>query len=200
VDSYNQTIKVYQDKAEALAAKFDALPVRTQHIQDTFHFLNKSNPLVVEIGCGTGKDAQIILQHTNNYMGFDVSQGLLDIAKSKCPNATFLLADATSFAFPNYIDIIFAFASLIHLNKEQLRSLFKKLFLALNPLGIVRLSMKHDKKYREFTNQDIFGTRTYYYYSPEEVLALAQGFKVLKNELETILHQDWIELTLQKPA
>ncbi|MBS3144488.1 class I SAM-dependent methyltransferase [Candidatus Woesearchaeota archaeon] len=200
MDTHTQTIKVYQDKAEALAAKFDALPTRTKHIEETFRLLNKSNPLVVEIGCGTGKDAQLILQHTDNYFGFDVSQGLLNIARVKCPNATFFVADAISFVFPNNIDILFAFASLIHLNKEQLGALFKKLFIALNPSGILRLSLKYDKKYKEFTRQDEFGTRTYYYYSDKEILALAKGFKVLTKEIEHFQDQNWIELTLQKPA
>ncbi len=200
MDTYQQTIKSYQEHAAALAAKFDAIPSRTTHIEETFQLLKKTNPLVIEIGCGTGKDAQIILQHTDNYFGFDVSQGLLNVARVKCPSATFLVADVNSFVFPNNIDIVFAFASLIHLDKKRFGLLFKKLFIAMNPLGIVRLSMKYDKKYKALTKQDEFGTRTYYYYSDKEVLALAKGFKTLKNSIEHFQDQDWIELTLQKSA
>lgn len=200
MDTYQQTIKSYQEHAAALAAKFDALRVRKEEIQEVFSLVKKSNPLVIEIGCGTGKDAQAILQHTDNYFGFDVSQGLLNVARVKCPSATFFVADVNSFVFPNNIDIIFAFASLIHLDKERLGLLFKKLLIAMNPLGIVRLSMKYSKKYKLLTLQDEFGTRTYYYYSDKELLALAQGFTVLKNSIEHFQDQDWIELTLQKSA
>lgn len=198
MDTYQQTIKSYQEHAAALAAKFDSNPLRTAHIEETFQLLKKPNPLVIEIGCGTGKDAQIILQHTDNYFGFDVSQGLLNVARVKCPSATFLVADVNSFVFPNNVDIVFAFASLIHLNKEQLSSLFKKLLPAMNPSGIVRLSMKYDKKYRMTTDQDECGTRTVYYYSDKELLALAQGFKAVKKEISHFHNQDWLELTLQK--
>lgn len=195
---HQQTIKTYQDSAELFASKFDTIRPRINHIAETFFHIKRKNPFVVEIGCGSGKDAQEILKRTKNYLGIDVSPGLVASARSKSPQAAFQVADVTTFVFPHQVDIIFAFASLIHLDKQQLRSVFQKLFIALHPLGVARLSMKYNKHYREFTNHDAFGTRTYYYYSPADILALAEGFTVLKNELEHFRDQTWIELLLQK--
>lgn len=200
MDNYQQTLQAYQDHALAFASKFDAIPPRIDHIAETFYSIRKQHPLVVEIGCGSGKDAQEILKRTDHYLGIDVSAGLTQAARTKSPQGKFVVADTTSFSFPSNIDIVFAFASLIHLNKQQLSAVFHKLFIALNPLCVVRLSMKHGTHYKSFTNHDQFGTRTYYYYSPQEILALAKGFIVLKNELVDFHNQTWVELLLQKQA
>lgn len=200
MNTYQQTIHTYQQSAALFASKFDAIRPRIEHITETFQQVRKKNPFVLEVGCGSGKDAQEILKRTPHYLGIDVSAGLVASAQKKSPQAAFQTADITTFPISHQVDIIFAFASLIHLDKQQLRSVFQKFFAALYPSGVVRFSMKHDQQYRAFTNQDEFGTRTYYYYSPQEILALATGFTVIKNELEQFRDQTWIEMLLQKPA
>lgn len=165
-----QTIETYNKSAEALAEKFNSSGARVSDIEYVFSYLNKENPFVLEIGCGNGRDAIEISKHTNNYVGMDVSQGLLDIAKQNSPSLTFKQGDVENFEFPQEIDIVFAFASVIHIPKESLKEVMKKLFSSVTNNGLVFLSLKHSLEYDEKTTEDEFGVRTYWYYSQEDSL------------------------------
>ena len=109
-----------------------------------------------------------------------------------------MVADIESYDFPAEIDIVFAFASLIHVPKESLRDIFSRVYEALNKGGIFRLSMKYTDVYQEITKTDEFGTRTYYFYSQKDILNLNPGFSVLKMELINLRGQEWLEILFQK--
>lgn len=193
-----QTIDTYNVSAQALADKFDNQGVRISDIDETFALIKRDNPVVLEIGCGNGRDAQEICKRTNNYLGIDVSEKLIALAKEKVPTATFKVVDIEDFQFPENIDIIFAFASLIHIPKEKLREVLSKALTSLNQSGLFRLSMKYNDIYKETTKEDEFGIRTYYLYSQEDIKELATGFTILKSELHDLRGQMWLEVLLQK--
>ena len=81
---------------------------------------------MLEIGCANGKDAMHILARTNEYVGIDISPEFIRLAQQKVPGATFKVGDVERFEFPSDLDVIFAFASLIHLPKESLQGVFSK--------------------------------------------------------------------------
>jgi ubiquinone/menaquinone biosynthesis C-methylase UbiE len=195
-----QTIDTYNKSARALAEKFDNLDFGTTptDIKEAFDLLGKSNAKVLEIGCGSGRDAKEILKYTDDYLGIDISTELISIAQEKSPEANFIVADVTSFEFPEGIDIVFAFASLIHVNKEEFKIVLGKLYKALNPKGLVVMSMKYSDIYKEVTKDDEFGTRTYYHYSKEDIVELSSDFTILRNELMELRGQKWLEIILQK--
>jgi trans-aconitate methyltransferase len=194
------TIETYNRSADALAGKFDALGARVDDINETFKLIDKENPKVLEIGFGNGRDAQEILKKTNDYTGIDISTELTKLAQQKSPTGKFEVADVNSFEFPKQIDIVFAFASLIHLDRDELHRTLQKLFDNLAAGGVARISMKFSDQYQELTKADEFGTRTYYHYSNTEMAELAEGFSVVKNEVITRGDQKWLEVILQKPA
>jgi trans-aconitate methyltransferase len=199
MDKKTQTIQTYSQSAQALAEKFDRLGARTSDIEEVFALLSKDDPRVLEIGCGNGRDAEVIHAKTNAYLGIDASEGLVALAQTKVPDAKFQVADVETYVFPSGLDAVFAFASLIHSPKEVLRDVFVKIFDALNPGGLFRLSMKCSDVYREVTKQDEFGTRTYYHYSPEDLVGLDSRFVVLKCVTQEYQNQTWVEVLLQKP-
>ncbi len=193
-----ETIKTYRESAKALADKFDGLGARVADIEETFAAIHKEHPSVLEIGCGNGRDAAEILKRTNGYLGVDVSEELIKLAKEKNPQGNFVVADIEDYSFPKDIDAIFAFASLIHVPKESLKKIFADGREALNPGGVFRLSMKQAPEYSETTKNDEFGTRTYYLYSKEDIEECAQGYTVLKSEVHQLRDQAWVEVLLQK--
>lgn len=198
MDKKAETIATYNHSAKALADKFDHLGARVSDIEETFALVKKQNPKVVEIGCGNGRDAAEILKRTNDYLGTDISEELIKLAGEKVPQGKFEVVDITVFSFPNNLDIVFAFASLIHLNKEDFAVVLDKIFDALNPGGAVRISLKHSDVYKEVTKEDEFGVRTYYHYSQEDVAELAKKFTFIKNELSDLRGQKWLEILLHK--
>jgi ubiquinone/menaquinone biosynthesis C-methylase UbiE len=52
---------------------------------------------VIEIGCGTGNLANSFLKKGFSYTGLDVSEDMLNIAREKFPNVTFLQGDMRQF-------------------------------------------------------------------------------------------------------
>lgn len=181
-----QTIDTYNKSAELLAKKFDSLGARASDVEEMFKIIGKDNPKILEIGCGNGRDAQEILKYTSDYLGIDVSEEMIKIARRNTPKANFQIVDVELFGFPANLDIVLAFASLIHTNKENFKNILEKIFHALNSSGLVWLSLKYDEKYKEITKEDDFGVRTYYYYSDKDIIEIAGKFSVIKNEVRDI--------------
>jgi len=195
-----QTINTYNNSAQALAKKFGKLGACTDDIRETFRLIKKTNPRVLEIGCCDGRDAEEITKYTNDYLGIDISEKMIELAHQKLPTANFQVADIEEYIFPKELDIIFAFASLIHTPKEELRRILSDALPTLNNNGIIRLSMKYADTYTEITKEDEFGVRTYYLYSREDLQGLTDGFVVIKNELSNSLGQLWLQIILKKTS
>lgn len=181
-----------------MAEKFNGLGPRIHDIDETFRIVPKKNPRVVEIGCGNGRDAEEICKRTSDYLGIDVTETFIEMARRKAPNGAFKVADVEDFVFPDKIDIVFAFASLIHVPKEILRSVLKNVHAALDHGGVLRISMKHADSYEEAIRTDEFGTRTYYFYPESDMRELLRDFTILKLETCELRGQKWIEILAQK--
>ncbi len=193
-----ETVDTYNKSARALAEKFNAIGPRVEDINYVFSHSGKTNPFVVEIGCGNGRDAQEIIKRTNNYLGLDISPELLAIAKENLPEATFTVADVEEFIFPKDIDIVFAFASLIHVPKESFLNIMEQLFESVTKHGLVFVSLKYSDVYEQVTKEDEFGTRTYWHYSQSDVQNLAAGFTVTHTSIQEVAGQIWIDVLYQK--
>lgn len=118
--------------------------------------------------------------------------------KKKNPQGKFEIADIENYSFPGDLDIIFAFASLIHTPKESFRKILANGLKALNPGGVFRISIKQSTNYEEITKKDEFGVRTYYHYSKDDIKELSDGYKIIKCELNDLKGQTWLEILLQK--
>jgi trans-aconitate methyltransferase len=86
------------------------------------------------------QDAVEIFKYTDNYLGIDISKNLIELAQQKIPKGDFKIADIENYDFPKNIDVIFAFASLIHVPKDSLKEILGKAYSSLNDGGIIRLS------------------------------------------------------------
>lgn len=193
-----QTVHTYNTTAERMVQKFSKSGVRVNDIQETFALLSRENPFVIEIGCASGRDAKEIIKYTHHYIGLDIAEEFIRLAKEYVPEGTFVVADIESYSFPEDVDVIFAFASLIHVPKESLQDILERAHKALRSGGVMRISMKHADSYREVTKEDEFGIRTYYHYSLEDLLSLVSEFTVITHAKVEANGQWWIELLLQK--
>ncbi len=193
-----ETIYTYNTAAERMVLKFARTGARVNDILETLAVVKKEQPFVVEIGCANGRDAKEIIRHTVHYLGFDVASQFIQLAKEYVPEAQFMVSDVETFIFPEHIDVVFAFASLIHVPKESLKEIVERVYAALNTGGVLRISMKYADTYSEVTKEDEYGTRTYYHYSEDDLLKIASRFTVLKNERVEMNGQSWVELLLQK--
>ena len=164
MDLKKQTVETYNRSVPGLAQKFANFGPRISDIEKGFSYISKGNPNVLEIGCGYGREAKEILKHTDRYLGMDISEEMIKMAKTELPNCNFEIADIDDYVFPKDLDIIFSFASLLHSDKEHLKLILERAYGSLNQNGIFYISLKHDKYHSE-TKEDEFGIRTYFYYT-----------------------------------
>ena len=200
MDWKKQNIKVYDESAEEIAAYFQGIGSRVEDIERGLALTGKADAIkVIEVGCGDGRDAKEIIKRASQYIGIDPSEGLLRIAKDNNPTGTFILADALSYSYPAQQDIIFAFASLLHVNRNDLSLVFKKVKDSLRTGGIFYISLKERPEYIEEIKEDKYGQRMFYYYNPSIIAEISDGsLESLYEHRHTIGNTDWFTIALKK--
>lgn len=114
-DAYNAIAAHFSDSRSFL---WDDLkdPVFTQYL--------RSGASVLDIGCGNGRLSQLFVDHNVVYVGLDQSQALIDLARQKFPEYTFVVSEMTNLPFPDtHFDAVYAIASFHHLPDENFRLL-----------------------------------------------------------------------------
>jgi SAM-dependent methyltransferase len=201
-DLRQATIDTYNLAADALANYFDSIGPRQQDVDLAFKLAgNPKDARVLELGCGNGRDAAIIAAKSHWYVGLDSSDRLINIANQKLhePGVDFEVSDIVNDDFPRNVDIIFAFASLLHLSKEEVASVMKKAQATLRPGGIFYISLKERSNYSSEIKRDEHGERLFYFYNSSLVCELAgDGFELAALNRERRGHTDWFEIALQK--
>ncbi len=201
MDWDKKTIETYDQFATQLAKYFSGIGPRVKYIERALKLAKAANgqARVVEIGCGDGRDAAEIIKRVAFYEGFDPSEGLLKIARKNLPQASFVLANSLSYNYPANIDVVFAFASLLHVNKEDLKSTFVKVAKSLRPGGILYLSLKERAEYKKEVKKDEYGERMFYFYNQQTISELSKDlFKPVFIDHEHIGSTDWLEIALQR--
>ena len=154
------TIETYNRAAEDYACKFSGIGPRVDDIERAFACFGKANPRVLELGCGDGRDALEICQRTDRYVGIDVSSAMISLAKEKVPQADFRVSDITDYTFDLPIDIIFAFASLLHIDIDSFTKVLEEAREALSVGGIFYISLKEGEYKGGEVVTDEYGERT----------------------------------------
>jgi trans-aconitate methyltransferase len=198
VDKRKQTIQSYDLHAAEFAEKYDKLGIRKTDIDEALNLINKNNPSVFEIGCGNGRDASYIITKTSHYVWIDASIELIKLARQRVSGGQFEVADVVAYVFPEWIDIIFAFASLIHVSREDLKEIFQRSYDSLNVWGIMRISMKSAPSYKEIDVADDFWTRTFFWYTVSELSDICGDFIIMRTDLTDFAGSSWIDIILKK--
>ncbi len=176
-----KTILTYDTSAKALAEDFKGIGPRNDDIELALKLANAAGDArAVEIGCGDGRDAVGIIKRTAWYEGFDPSEGFLKLARHKLPQTSFVRADALSYDYPDNLDVVYAFASLLHVNRTDLGLVFERVLNALRKGGVFYISLKERAIYAEELQKDRHGERMSYYYNIAQIKQLAGiGFSVV---------------------
>ncbi len=195
-----KTISTYDSSASKLADYFKGIGARIDDIKLGIQLCGSKDSIhVVEIGCGDGRDAAEIVSRVSTYVGVDPSEGLLEIARKRLPDATFVKADALSYVYPENTDVIYAFASLLHINKSDMKLALEKASKCLRSGGIYYISLKERDEYTEEVKNDQYGERMFYYYSAAIIRDLsAPWFDVVHKEHQQIGHTAWFTIALKK--
>jgi SAM-dependent methyltransferase len=196
------TLDTYNNSAEALAAYFKGIGSRTEDIERALTLAGKADQSadVLELGCGDGRDAKAIISRVASYRGIDYSKALVGIARTVLPEAEFEVADMSCYEFPpEAYDVVYAFASLLHLDKDTVRDVCASVWGSLKQGGVFYISLKYRPEYTEEVKNDEYGSRMFYYYTPELVSELAgEGFKNIFEDYQELGSTKWFTLALSK--
>lgn len=137
VDSYNKIAEEFHSR------NFATIYAREYRI---FRDLIIDGNKVLEIGCGTGRDAEGLINLGFEYIGVDASEGMLKVAENKLPTATFQLGDFYNLNFEDgSFDGFWAAASFLHVPKNDIDKVLQEAKRILKSSGIGFISLKQKR-------------------------------------------------------
>ena len=119
-------------------------------VLDEFISRIPSNGIVFDIGCGSGRDSIYMTNKGLNVIPIDNSRGLIEEA-FKRTNLRVLEADIRTKDFGlNWVDGVWANASLVHLSEKEFLSVISRLYRSLKYGGLLYISLKkHNEEDKE---------------------------------------------------
>jgi SAM-dependent methyltransferase len=196
-----KTVQTYDDSATQLADYFKGIGARIDDIELALKLaiVGRQQARVVEIGCGDGRDAKEIVARVSSYEGFDPSESLLKLARRTVPGASFVKATAQSYEYQPGLDVVYAFASLLHVDINEMPTVLEKVHTALRKDGILLVSLKERETYTEEVKKDEYGERMFYYYNPAILKDLVGSmFSNVHEAHQTIGKTQWFTVALKR--
>lgn len=112
----------------------------------------------LDLACGTGPHVRHFIDFGYKSTGLDINQPMLDIAKTRCPEAQFSLQNMSNFKVTEPVDLITCFLYSIHYNDgtEKLQECIECIHRALNAGGVFCFDVVDKQQ----INNDIFVQHT----------------------------------------
>lgn len=152
MDKSEQSVDIYNKIVKSYASKFS----KPSEYIDEFTDLVAKNGKILDIGCGTGTDANYIASKGFEVIGIDLSEEMLNIAKKKFPHIDFRIADMRKLSFENeQFDGIFVAFSLFHIPKKDVPNTLADLYDLLKPNGAIYIAIQEGKSEELFITQPL---------------------------------------------
>ncbi len=170
---------------------------------EQFTSLIKPGSVILDLGCGPGRDAAWFAAKGYKLTLFDLSTELLAIAKNRVPGATIIQGDMTELSFAGEsFDGIWANASLLHLTKQEMRKVLAKLFLILRENGVLFCSVKGGEGEHGIV-EDKYGKpveRFFSFYNEDELCKIIKdaGFSLISSRTTGSSPHKWVRAFAQK--
>ena len=93
----------------------------------------------LDLACGTGPHIRHFIDYGYQCSGLDLNQPMLDLARARCPEASFMLHNMASFTLAAPVDLITCFLYSMHYNPtvSALKQCLASVFAALSPGGLL---------------------------------------------------------------
>jgi SAM-dependent methyltransferase len=191
---YQETKRTYDTHSKVISEA-----AKSAHITYLPKFIKQLPPagFVIDLGCGTGRDARLFIEHGLAYLGVDFSLKMVEIAKKNCPFAQFEHKDIRVLnILPETVEAFWAPDVLYHLSKEDFQVFMKKAFKWLKPGGQFFLIMRIGTG-EGYVPVPQSGGMYMAYYNKEELENITKsiGYKLVES---TIVQRETVQLDSQK--
>lgn len=156
--------------------------------------------LILDAGCGSGRDSRYFIQHGYRVVSFDASKKMVDHCLSY-PYSYCIQKSFNEIEYLEEFDAVWACASLLHLNLSDFTDALERLNNALIPGGIIYFSLKS----KGSSKPSIDSGRKFFFYDQSEVEDICEkllltNIKIWENEARK--HGDtsiWTNYIFEKP-
>ena len=142
----NNSVKYYDDNAESFFENTVDADMSGQY-QAFLREVPKGGH-IFDFGCGTGRDSRYFLQQSYKVTAIDGSQRMCKMA-SEYIGQTVIHMLFAEIDYSKEFDGIWACASLLHVGKNEMSDLIRRLYQALKQDGILYVSYKYGIEERE---------------------------------------------------
>ena len=169
---------------------------------DSLGFKRSKDNLILDAGCGPGRDVDSLLAEGFSALGIDFSESMINIAKELVPAGDFRIGDfeeSNEFE-PESFCGIWSSASLIHYPKEEVRAILKNFSYWLKPNGALFISLLESSD--NYEEKELRIKRFYqnplktYFFAINEMLELleSEGFDIWKYRKDFDFDNNWIDV------
>lgn len=164
-------IDFYDDSASVWADDWYANEQLLPYLKKLLEYINKKNPRVLDLCCGSGYESMRLSRLGANVVGVDLSSKSLEIAKAKNPDIPFYTKDMLK----PYLDLgkfdgITCIAGIVHIKDEKLSIAFKNMYDVLNDNGYLLLVFREGEGVKPTTvyNNEIYA-RNFVYHTKDKL-------------------------------
>lgn len=154
---------------------------------------NTSNPSLLDLGCGDGREAalyQSLYGNLGNYVGLDLSHGMLMTASQRqLQTPAFVESDMYRLPFAeSKFQFIWASASLIHIPKNQVMEPLSEISRTLAPDGKAFFAMREGAGEGWEVSRTLSDRRYFVYWTEAEFCSVltTNGFRVESSQVDII--------------
>jgi ubiquinone/menaquinone biosynthesis C-methylase UbiE len=203
--SHKPTIDAYNKIADDFHQR-NAVSILNKEY-DIFSEFEGDNKNIVEIGCGTGRDAVELIKRGFEYVGIDASEEMLKIAQKRAPDAKFRVGDFYKLDFPaESFDGFWAAAAFLHVPKSEIDLVIAEAKRILKPHGIGFITVKEKTTMDEGIIEEAKGggiQRYFAFYDQDEFKEILErnGFEILKimrQQEDDKIKTRWVEFFVKK--
>lgn len=149
MDEVSQTIQTYDKIAADYCKKtrqIKYLNWEESYIKKLLDFISKSEPFILDVGCGDGRHCVLIEKSGGRFLGIDLSQAMVEVAKKYYPKGNFRKMDMRKLDFfDNSFDGIWASGSIYHVPKSDLGQVIEEFKRVLTIDGALAINFKLGK-------------------------------------------------------
>ncbi len=170
---------------------------------DAFVRLMPEGGSVLDAGCGSGMKAKYLAHRGLRVLGVDFSEKFIDIARGEVPEAQFAVLNLYDIdTLTQTFDGVFMQASLLHIEKKDVRLVLEKTLGLLKSGGFLYVAVKSGRPggaEEEIKTEDDYGyeyNRFFSYFSAKEMKEhfAVLGLTVVYEHIPTGNTTQWIQL------